>query len=162
MCIRDRSWLIHLPVFVEEFIRDSITFCTYKSPAGAAERASRERLGFSLAISLKFLQVCNFVLTYRPSWLISQLVLQYTSSFVSQKRQEKHSGCFLRMRSSLPGSLWRHQEVPHKASNLSGPLHQGSHSCFMRKLWTILLVPSSLKRTTMVTSKPFIIWAGLS
>ena len=33
------------------------------TPAGAAERASRERLGFSLAISLKFLQVCNFVLS---------------------------------------------------------------------------------------------------
>ena len=39
--------------------------------------------------------------------------------------------------------------------------HQGSHSCFMRKLWTILLVPSLLKRTTMVTSRPFITWAGL-
>ena len=33
-----------------------------------------------------------FVLTYWPNWLISQLVLLYTSYFVSQKRQEKHSG----------------------------------------------------------------------
>ena len=33
----------------------------------------------------------------------------------------------------------------------------GKPFCFMRKLWTILLVPSSLKRTTMVTSRPFII-----
>ena len=32
-----------------------------------------------------------FVLTYWPNWLISQLVLLYTSYFVSQKRQEKRS-----------------------------------------------------------------------
>jgi len=67
----------------------------YQHPLRFQPRQRRSQRQSGSTMSWKSLQAQSlirpFVLTYWPSWLISRLVLPYTSSYVSQKRQEKHS-----------------------------------------------------------------------
>ena len=68
----------------------------YQLRSRPREKRSRKKSDYT--ISWRNLQardlISLFVLTYWPSWLISQLVSPCTSSFVSRKRQEKHLGMY--------------------------------------------------------------------